>query len=191
MKPCPCRHRIRWALVLSRRCPLQFQGTGSPSTFPRLRLGARGLVFAIPLVVPCSLLLKGTKPIAADNLLRVHLSTSRPYFSKMVMAPGGRPSSLGLRKQGAHRDASRRGACRLSAGAGSPAERQPSSGRYSGSCVLQVCLMLTRVCMLTHPHPQRHACMEQMYSMYKHMPEYVCACRCVQHTSYIYQTTRT
>lgn len=46
----------------------------------------------------------GTKPVA-DNLLRVHLSMSRPYFSKMVMAPGGRPSLLGLRKKGADRDA--------------------------------------------------------------------------------------
>lgn len=140
--------------MLSRRCPLQFQEIGSPRRFHRLRLGARGLVFAIPLVVPCSLLLNGTKPVVADNPLRVHLSMSRPYFSKMVMAPGGRLSLLGLRKKGADRDAWRREACRLSIGAGSSAERQPSSGRFQDP-VSSRCVSCSQACACSHTHIHR------------------------------------
>ena len=95
MQLCRCRDRIRRVLLLSRRCPLRSQEIGSPGTVHRVRLGARGLMFAIPLAMPCSWLLKGTKPVVADNPLKVHLSMSRPYFSKIVMAPGGRRSSLG------------------------------------------------------------------------------------------------
>ena len=157
--------------MLSRRCPLQLQEIGSPRRFRRLRLGARGLVFAIPLVVPCSLLLKGTKPAVADNPLRVHLSMSRPYFSKMVKAPGGRLSLLGLRKKGADRDAWRRDACRLSTGAGSSAERRPSSGGFQDPLSSR-CVSCSHACACSHTHIQRHACMEHMYSMCKHMSEY-------------------
>lgn len=95
MQLCQCRDRIRRVLLLSRRCPLRSPEIRSPGTVHRVRLGARGLMFAIPLAMHCSWLLKRTKLVVADNPLKVHLSMSRPYFSKIVMAPGGRRSSLG------------------------------------------------------------------------------------------------
>ena len=156
MQLCQCRDRIRRVLLLSRRCSLRSPEIRSPGTVHRVRLGARGLMFAIPLAMHCSWLLKGTKLVVADNPLKVHLSMSRPYFSKIVMAPGGRRSSLGWEGRVLTGTLGGEKPHRLSIGGSSSAERQPSSGRYSGPCVLRVCLMLTRVCLHVHIHRDTH-----------------------------------
>lgn len=190
MQLCRRRDGIRRVLLLSRRCPVQFQEIGSPGTAHRVRLGARGLMFAIPLAVPCSWLLKGTKPVVADNPLKVHLSMSRPYFSKMVMAPGGRRSSLGWEGRV------------LTGTLGGKKPAGWASGRFicwdTGQQwqvfrtlwppgVSHGHTLCSRVC--SHVHRDTHVWNRCRVCI--NTSEYVCACLCVQHASYVYQTART
>ena len=184
MQLCRCRDRIRRVLLLSRRCPLRSQEIGSPGTVHRVRLGARGLMFAIPLAMPCSWLLKGTKPVVADNPLKVHLSMSRPYFSKWWHQAG----------DGLHW-AEKEGCWQGHLEARSPQAQhrgqfvcwETAQQRQIFQTLCPPGVSHAHTCVLTRPHPQRHACVEQMDSMHKHMSEYVCACVHSIHLTYIRQ----